>query len=125
MIDNQLMISEEKELTTAGASSDTFDIGLAGYGPGTPIRLKCIINTAFTSDGAATLAIAVYSGATDGSTTLTLYSLGATAKASLTKGATLIDMVLPANTMRWLKVTYTVGVADMTAGALSTYLDVA
>lgn len=120
------MISEEKALTTAGASSDTFDIGLAGYGPGTPIRLKCIINTAFTSEeGAATLAIAVYSGATDGSTTLTLYSLAATAKASLTKGATLIDMVLPANTMRWLKVTYTVGVADMTAGALSTYLDVA
>lgn len=123
MLDNQLVISDETALTSVGAVSEVLDMGLAGYGPGTPVRLKVRVQTAFTSGGSATLAIVVYSGATSGATTRTEYTLAAVAVASLVAGYSLVDIVLPAAVMRWLKVTYTVGTAAMTAGAVDAFLE--
>ncbi len=122
MVDSLLFISTDKALTSQGAVNDTLDLGLAGYGPGDPIQLKCLVTEAFTSLGSATLAITVASSATEGGTYVTHFSLGATAKTALTLGALLIDMVMPANLNRWVKVTYTIGTADATAGKVTTYM---
>ena len=123
MIDKLLMLSTEKEITSVGSVSDTLDLGMAGYGAGTPIPIKCIVNEAFTSGGAGTLAVTIASSLTEGGTYTTHFSLAAQALSALTLGATLIDSVLPSNVSRWLKVTYTVATAAMTAGKVSTYLD--
>ena len=73
MVDNSLFISDAKALTTAGAVSEVLDLGLAGYGPGDRVKLKCKVTTAFDSGGAATLAIVVYSGATSGASLLNIH----------------------------------------------------
>lgn len=125
MIDNSLVISDEKELTSTGAVSQTLDLGLEGYAKGDPVHLKCIVTEAFTSAGSATLAVTVASSASESGTYVTHHSLSAVAVADLTLGETLVDIVLPANTDRWIKITYTVGTAAMTAGHVSTYLNVA
>lgn len=125
MIDNSLVISDEKALTSTGAVSETLDLGLTGYAKGDPVKLKCLVTTAFTSGGSATLAVTIASSATESGTYVTHHTVAATAVADLTAGKVLADIVLPAATNRWIKVTYTVGTAAMTAGKVSTYLDVA
>jgi len=126
MIDSNLVISDNTDIgIAAGTAVDTFDLGLAGYGPGNPVRLKIQITEALASAGSATLAISITSGATEGTDTITLHSLAATAydDASLALGKTIVDIVLPDNVYRWIEITYTIGTATTTAGTAFAWLE--
>ena len=125
MLDSKLIMSDAQAVVTASAdtvSTNVIDTGLANsnIGAGTPLWLVLEAHTTFTSGGAATLTITLQDSADD-ATFATLLQTEAFAVASLTAGALLLCVPIPAEHARYLRMNYDVGTADMTAGKLNAY----
>jgi len=136
IMDSKLIFSEDQALTTTGSANSTniVDLG-AGYdafgsaasaNPGQaakPLWLNVRVGTAFASAGSATLTVALQHCATVGGTyTQANIATPAIGKASLVAGYNILSVPLPVNLNRYLKLVYTVGTADMTAGTVNAWI---
>lgn len=89
------------------------------------LRLVVKVNTAFTSDGSATVNFKLCSDSTANLATskTTHLQSGAIAVASLTAGATIMDVCLPDESFeRYLGMWHTVAAATLTAGKVDAFL---
>lgn len=124
IIDKLNMFSEAQAITTTAASTNIIDLGVdRDIGSGEPIELVIDVNTTFTAAGAATLTIDVETDndSAFGSATV-LASTGALALAALTEGSQLLKIRVPMTTERYLRLNHTVATGPMTAGALTSGL---
>lgn len=125
LIDSQNLFSDDQTLilTVAGgevASTNIIDLGVdRDIGKGEPVPVLIQITTAVESGGAGTLQVklqtddnASFSSPTD------LYDSGALAKTVLVEGYKIPLNFVPRENERYLRVTYTPGTADLTAGAV-------
>lgn len=134
--DLQLVFSDGQAETTAAAhdSDTTIDMGtgfnewgtatIADYGETNKMWLHVRVSTTFTSDGSATLAVALHDSADDSSFAAVSPPLGiaGVAVASLVAGYSLLRVPLPNGLRRYVKLVYTIGVAAMTAGAVDAWI---
>lgn len=135
--DLQWVLSDQQAPTTVAGSpfdsTNIFDTGnLAGLsgasstgdlGKGELLYFVISVNTTVTSAGAATVQVKLLTDDSSGfGSAVTLFDSGAIAKATLVAGYTVFAQRLPIGCKRYLKVTYTVGTADLTAGKFDAYL---
>lgn len=134
IFDQQSIFSDAQALTATAASTNVLDItGAVGTPPHAAAaldvdvgradcRIGFTIDETFVSAGASTLSIAlqVDTAAAFGSATA-LWTSSAIAKATLVKGYMFEELViLPRGiTERYLRLYYTVGTADFTAGKIT------
>jgi len=135
-IDKQLEFSDAQAETTVAAhiSTNVVDMGTVGeWADGQPVYLVVTVNTAFTSAGAATLAVELLSDATstvavDGSATSHWASETLALATVAVAGYVIACFALPMEGTtyeRYLGVMYTIGTAAMTAGKVDAYLTTA
>lgn len=123
ILDKNLLFSSAQALTATAASTDVIDLANArDISPGEKISGFVLVTTVLESAGASTLQVMVQ-GSTDNSTYNTYWESEAIAKASLTAG-TRIDFEVPRPTPgrslpRYMRLTYTVAVANFTGGAVT------
>lgn len=133
-IDAFLAFSTEQALTATAASEDIVDLGAErdmGIGP-VPLKVVVMVGTAFTSGGSSTLDIALQTAPnSSGSpgTYITIAQSQQIVKADMTAGAKIAEIMIPptvpstaANLGRFLRLNYTVGTANFTAGTLNAYV---
>lgn len=121
-LDQELLFSDAQAATTAAAtpSTNVVDLGAAGrdIGAGEPLWLFVSIDTSVTSAGAATVTFALQTDdAANFGSAVTLYTTGAIGKATLVAGHVPVKMRVPLGVKRYLRMLYTIGTADLTAGA--------
>jgi len=112
---------------TATAGSDTIDTsGVGDWGIGCDgLYIVVNVDTAFTSAGSTTMTIALQTDDnTAFSSATTLYTSASIAKATMVAGARLLHIPLPIGCERYIRLYYTVSVADFTAGKINAYLQV-
>jgi len=133
--DKKLYFSEDQAETTVAAhdSTNIIDLGTNKNAFGTTKEnnyginakeannLNILLPVAFTSSGSATLAIELQDSADGITYAATEISIAAVAVASLTIGKYWV-FKLPNSMKRYLKVVYTIGVAAMTAGTVTTWI---
>jgi hypothetical protein len=98
----------------------------SGYGRdvgiGDGLQILCMVGTAFTSGGGATMAVSISTAPDSGSGTPGTWGVletgPAVAVASLTAGTELLRVPMPLGVQKFLKLTYTVATANMTAGTI-------
>lgn len=130
ILDALLKMSAEQALTTVGSVASTNvidlavarDMGIAHY----ELKILARVHTAFTSGGSATL-VAAFQGSTDNSTFYTMSASTTIALASLTAGSSVLGIDFPRPvagqaTPRYIRMYYTVGTADFTAGTIDAYV---
>lgn len=129
ILDQSLMFSDEQAITTSAASTNVVDLVDArdmGIGDSPALKLLVSVPTAFTTDttNASTLTIAIQ-GSTNSTTSnfTTLAQSPAYGVASLGAGAKLFPIDLPALPSgqampRYLRLSYSVGSAAFSTGAL-------
>lgn len=131
ILDSQLAFSEAQAVTTTAASTNQIDlVNARDMGPGYPLKVLCLVTTAFTSNGtqASTLTIGL-----EGSTNSTSSNMTEIVRSPAYLSATLVDKAkvfaidvpaLPTGQAfpRYLRLNYTVGVAAFSTGALSAYI---
>jgi hypothetical protein len=123
---NEFSDAQAETTVAAHASTNVIDLGAAGDAEVRRLRLHILTQTAVTSDGAATVQFkletddnASFSSAT------TLWDSGAIGKATLVQGyrpTGQAGLPLPSGCERYLRVTYTIATAALTAGKFDAYL---
>lgn len=124
IIDSQLAFADAQAVTSLGdtASTNIIDTGnAADEGIGENMFLVAQVDTTATSGGSATLT-PVLSDSADGSTFADVVVGQATAVASLTAGRQLMRLRLPIGLRRYIRVTWRVGTAALTAGKFDAFL---
>ena len=104
-------------------STNTLDLGDTEnkLNVGEPFYLQVRVNTLCTSGGSATLQVALMESV-DGNTFTVAAQTGEIAVADLTAGKLVFSVGLPQVLKRFIKLSYTVGTAAMTAGKLDAFL---
>lgn len=126
-MDGYLLFDNAAPLTTSAGSTNILDLqNFRDLGVGsTVLNGFVLVSTAFASTGSSTLVAAVQ-GSTDGTTWTTMLSLPSVAKAALVAGARIdfkVPRPVPGQALpRYLRMNYTVGVADFTSGNLTAAL---
>lgn len=123
ILDKDNLFSDEQALTATAASENVIDLGDArDMGNGEPIELLVVVNETFDSaaDG-ATLTIAVQTDDVEGFGSPTTVQESVTiAEADLAAGEQVFKVKLAsADYQRYLRLNYTVGTEDFTAGSLT------
>lgn len=126
LLDAQLAVSTNQVVTVTAVSTNAIDLGgsvpVRNVGWGEEMRMAVQVNTTALAAGAATVTFEVIQ-ADDAALTTNVEVLIASApigKAALTAGGNPpLDVVLPANTRRFIGVRYTVGTGPLTAGVFS------
>ena len=122
--DKKLMFSDSQAITATADSTNILDIGAHGDDIQRELTLFVQFRGTVDSAGASTLVItlntddALNAGGTDLAADNTLWTSASIAKTALTDGAMLVKMPLPPGIQRYLRLTYTVGTANLTAGAI-------
>lgn len=122
-----VLFDKNTPTSVATVASNSYDTGPGAVsnnlGRGRVIRVKVTVDTTFTSGGAGTLAVNyVQSANSDLSSPDILASVPVTALAGLVAGNSLLDIVAPDNTKRYVGFQAIVATAAMTAGALTAQL---
>ena len=128
-IDYQLVMSAAQEFTAQAEaiSTNIIDLGVAGLtdkvAGEADMTVVARVQTTFTSEGAATLVCLIETD-TDSAfgSAVALHTSATHALASLVAGFNLAVIKLPQNVERYIRCTYTVATADMTAGAVDAFL---
>jgi hypothetical protein len=107
-------------------STNTLDLGVTNPNPGVANAawLVAKVNTAFTSGGLGTLTVAIQDSANN-VTFSVVRQTAAIAVADLVAGKVLLMERLPAKLRQYVKLTYTVATAAMTAGKVDAFLTTA
>lgn len=125
IIDAQLELSDAQAVTASAASTNVIDLTATApnLGQGSQdLYLQVICDTTADSSGdAATLDIALQDSANNSSFANVLASVQL-AEASVTAGTTLFITKLPPNLRRYIRVYYTVGTENFTAGKFDAFI---
>lgn len=130
IMDRQLIMSDNQAFTAVeeAISTNVIDFGALGLGDkgigGSVVELIVRVSTLFTSGGAATLVVLVETDDDEafGSATAILTTATLALATVAVAGATLVHLRLPITTERYVRCTYTVGTAVMTAGAVDAFV---
>ncbi len=134
MMDEKLIFSDAQAETTVaehdstnvidqGAGTDAFGNALiADAGSGGDIWLNVVVTEAVTSGGSATVQFKLEQSTDNSTFTDSILITAAIAKTTLAAGYTVIKAPLPSGLNRYLKMTYTIGTAALTAGKFTAYL---
>lgn len=121
-LDQENLFSDAQALTATAASTNVIDLGAdRDAGNGEPIEVLVVVNTTFDSaaDG-ATLTIAVETDDNESFSSATILQQSqAIPEASLEAGEQVFKVKLASGTERYVRLNYTVGTEDFTAGALT------
>ena len=130
ILDKLTVFDWQAALTATRASTDSLDLVNArdlgfSYGTEPELIIRTLVTTALVSGGSSTLTLS-FQGSTDGNTWTTYVSSPAIAKADLVAGYR-YDMAwaprLSGGAMpQYIRMYYTVGTTDFTAGALSSFV---
>ena len=126
LIDKENQLSDGQAVTSTGstASTNVIDLGVAreiGGAVSDRLMLLCEVDTTFTSSGSATLKVQVQTSP-DNSAWTTLAQSDDVPVAQLARGFRFLPGPLVGGTSRYLRLSYVVGTAAMTAGALNAAL---
>ncbi len=128
MIDAKLIFSEAQAIT-ASAASNVLNMGVANANLGdAPLKVRFIVEETFDStNDTATLTIALQHSATDfgGTAVLVQGAEHAISATTLIKGVYLPEFAIPKEHMQYLRLYYTVGTQNFTAGKLTAWIDIA
>ncbi len=122
--DKKLMFSDSQDLTSTADSTNILDLGAHGDDIQRELTLFVQFRGTVESGGNSTLVItlntddALNAGGTDLAADNAIWTSASIAKTALTDGAMLVKMPLPPGIQRYLRLTYTVGTANLTAGAI-------
>ena len=125
ILDALLELSDAQAVTASAASTNVIDLTATnaniGRG-GEPLYLQVVCNvTADSSGDAATLDIALQDSA-DNSSFANVAASVQYAQASVTAGTILFTIALPPTLRRYIRVYYTVGTENFTAGAFDAFI---
>jgi hypothetical protein len=128
MIDSKNKFSDGQAITASAASETVLDIGAAApnIGAGSPLIIRFIVEETFDSDNdTATLTIALQDSATDfgGTHVLAQGEEHAISATTLIKGCYLPEFRIPDECLQFLRLYYTVGTENFTAGKLTAWID--
>lgn len=129
LLDKQLIVSDAQVVTVTAVSTDAIDTGgsnpVRNVGWGEEMRMIVQVNATVLAAGAATVTFELIQ-ADNAALTTNVEVLIASApigKAALTAGGAIpFDVVLPANSRRFIGMRYTVGTGPLTAGAFTAAL---
>jgi len=129
MMDYKNMFSNAQSITASAASETILDMEVANanLGQGSPLIIRFIIEETFDSSGdTATLTIALQDSATDfgGTNVLLQGKAHAISATTLLKGGYLPEIKIPDRHARYLRLYYTVGTENFTAGKLTAWIDI-
>jgi hypothetical protein len=129
MMDAKNMFSDGQSITASAASETILDLGVAdaNLGQGSPLIIRFIIEETFDSSGdTATLTIALQHSATDfgGTAVLLQGATHAISATTLLKGGYLPEIKIPDRHFRYLRLYYTVGTENFSAGKLTAWIDI-
>jgi len=125
LIDNENLFCEDQAITASGDTDSTnvIDVLAAGKGAGNLIPIVGRVTTTFTSGGSAKLQMKVYTGTAADDVSTLLTQSDAIAVATCAQGYKFKIPALPkSGVLRFLKITWAVTAAKMTAGAVSAYI---
>jgi hypothetical protein len=116
-------------ITVTAPSTDVIDLGVLqdlGIGDDPSLEILCLVTTAFTAAGAATMQVAIQ-GSVDNAAWTDMAMTNAIGKASLVAGAEIMRWSLPSlvagqSMPRYLRLNFTVATGPMTAGAVLGYI---
>jgi len=124
--DNQETFSLAQAVTALGdtASTNIYDTGSAAdIGPGTAIFIFVKTQAAFASAGAATLQVVLQDAALEAGPFADVQTIsGTVALAGLTANTKQVRARLPIGLRRYLRLSYRVGTAAMTAGSVTAFM---
>ena len=126
---NEFSSAEAHTTAAEHASDSTVDLGASDIlkfdAEARRIRFHCVVTTT-VSGTSSTVQVKLETDSTDAfSSAATLYDSGAIAEATLVAGYKVTGeggLLLPSNCERYLRVTYTIGTAVLTAGAFDAFL---
>ena len=115
-IDKQLLLANSQAPTATGDTDTENVIDLVKRGGANDELIAMVLVTeSVTSDGAATVQFTL-KHSLDNSSWTTIAATAAIAKASLTAGTVMMALRLPKDLYRYIKGTFTIGTAALTAG---------
>lgn len=121
LMDDQNLLSDKQAITATANSEDIFDASVdRDLGKGNKIPVNIQVTTDFVSGGASTLTVSMETDDNASfSSAETIWTSAAIPKASLVAGYKFDIAALPRTNQRYIRLVYTVGVADFTAGNIS------
>ena len=124
LLDKTLAFSEEQAITASAASTNIIDQKAAGDAYGALWVVAKVVDADFATLTSLTIGVQTDS-ASNFSNAETLASTGAIAAASLTKDEYICCFRLPAGCKRYIRLYYTVGGSNATAGKVNAFLTAA
>ena len=118
ILDADLVFSNKQAVTATATSTNEIDLGAAGDAIGQELTIHVVVDTAF--DTLTSLTVSLETSADD-STWTTVLSGPAIAQASLTKGANIFCVRVPQGLSRYVRLKYTVGGSNATAGKVTAF----
>lgn len=125
ILDAQLAMSNAQAITTTASSTNVIDLGQGGDPLCVDMYYHLMVDVTCTAGGAATVKFDLETSDDESFSTGTkiLYSVPATAVASLTAGKHLADIKLPFGLKRFVRTNYIVATGPLTAGKFSAYIN--
>lgn len=124
IIDYENQFSDAQAVTASAASTNSIDLKTGGDALARELELVVRVDTTADSAGdAATITIALQTDDNSSfSSAKTLFTTAAIAQASAVAGAELVKVKVPLGCERYLRVYYTIGTEDLTAGKFDAFL---
>lgn len=118
ILDADLLFSNKQAVTTTATSTNEIDLGVAGDAIGQELTIHVVVDTAFATLTSLTVSLET---SANGSTWTTVLSGPAVPRASLTKGANIFCVRVPQGLSRYVRLKYTVGGSNATAGKVTAF----
>lgn len=118
IVDADLVFSNKQAVTATTPSTNEIDLGAAGDAIGQELTTHAVVDTTFAALTSLTVSLET---SADASTWTTVLSGPAIARASLTKGANIFCARVPQGLSRYVRLKYTVGGSDATAGKVTAF----
>ncbi len=118
ILDADLVFSNKQAVTATAESTNTLDLGAAGDAIGQELTIHVVVDTAFATLTSLTVSLET---SANNSTWTTVLSGPAIARASLTKGASVFCVRVPQGLSRYVRLKYTVGGSNATAGKVTAF----
>lgn len=119
ILDADLVFSNKQAVTATAESTNTLDLGVAGDAIGQELTIHVVVDTAFST--LTSLTVSLETSANNFQTWTTVLSGPAIARASLTKGASIFCVRVPRGLSRYVRLKYTVGGSNATAGKVTAF----
>lgn len=118
ILDADLVFSNKQAVTATATSTNEIDLGAAGDAIGQELTIHVVVDTAFAALTSLTVSLETSANNSDWTTVL---SGPAIAQASLTKGASIFCVRVPQGLSRYVRLKYTVGGSNATAGKVTAF----